>query len=114
MPRSTKLNTYVRIDGTTPRSAPQSEPCGARSSSTMIVMRIAMTPSLNASSLDLFIRLSALFRRCVPTLAPAVVEPVQDTHVLQIGALEQAKPDALRRRPWGGHAAASRISVAGD
>ena len=35
-------------------NAAQSAPCGACSSSTMIVMRIAITPSLNASSLDLF------------------------------------------------------------
>ena len=39
-----------RATGTTGRSAGQSVPCGTFSSSTMIVMRIAITPSLNASS----------------------------------------------------------------
>src|SRR5438552_2264529 len=44
-----KLRTYVRNTGTSGRSACQSVPCGTFSSSTMIVIRIAITPSLNAS-----------------------------------------------------------------
>jgi hypothetical protein len=39
--------------GSVPRSAAKSVACGGLSSSTMIVMRIAITPSLNASSLVL-------------------------------------------------------------
>src|SRR5262245_55167353 len=41
--------------GRTGASAPGPSPCGTFMSSTMIVMMIAMTPSLNASSLFLFI-----------------------------------------------------------
>src|SRR5438093_13770249 len=49
MPTMTKLSTYVRNTGTSGRSASQSVPCGTLSSSTMIVIRIAITPSLNPS-----------------------------------------------------------------
>src|SRR6186713_1597316 len=42
-------STYDRNTGTTGRSAAASVPCGTFSSSTMIVIRIAITPSLNAS-----------------------------------------------------------------
>src|SRR5207245_10189335 len=45
----TKLSTYVRNTGTSGRSASQSVPCGTLSSSTMILIRIAITPSLNPS-----------------------------------------------------------------
>src|SRR5256712_8784176 len=40
---------YTRNTGISGRSACQSAPCGTLSSSTMIVRRIAITPSLNAS-----------------------------------------------------------------
>src|SRR5215204_229552 len=40
---------YVRNTGTMGRSAAQSAPCGIFSSSTMMVMMMAITPSLNAS-----------------------------------------------------------------
>src|SRR5579885_1465349 len=53
-----KLRTYADSVGPSPRSACQSPPAGTRSSSTMIVIRIATTPSLNAS------------RRWVCTLPP--------------------------------------------
>src|SRR2546421_8664682 len=49
MPTMTKLSTYVRNTGTSGCSASQSVPCGTLSSSTMIVIRIAITPSLNPS-----------------------------------------------------------------
>src|SRR5215204_3617804 len=40
---------YVRNTGTMGRSAAQSAPCGTFNSSTMMVMMMAITPSLNAS-----------------------------------------------------------------
>src|SRR5215213_6265357 len=49
MPRKTKLIRYRSNVNTGCRSASQSVPCGTFSSSTMIVIRMAMTPSLNAS-----------------------------------------------------------------
>src|SRR5437879_745922 len=49
MPTMTKLSTYVRNTGMSGRNASQSVPCGTLSSSTMIVIRMAITPSLNAS-----------------------------------------------------------------
>src|SRR5438876_4143897 len=49
MPTMTKLSTYVRNTGKSGRNASQSVPCGTLSSSTMMVIRIAITPSLNAS-----------------------------------------------------------------
>src|SRR6478752_4845436 len=52
MPRNTKLSTYVRKTGTRSCNADTCAlsglPCGFLSSSTMIVIRIAITPSLNA------------------------------------------------------------------
>src|SRR6266702_7741827 len=56
MPRYTKLSTYVRKTGTSGASERASVPCGIFSSSTMMVMRMAMTPSLNASSRPLPMR----------------------------------------------------------
>src|SRR4051794_14559445 len=58
MPRYTKLSTYERNTGKTGASDSRSAPCGTLSSSTMIVIRIAITPSLNASSrpLLMFVR----------------------------------------------------------
>src|SRR5260370_32310797 len=53
MPMRTKLSTWASSTGRSSRSAAQVVPCGVRNSSTMIVMRIAITPSLNASSLVL-------------------------------------------------------------
>src|SRR5947209_7597389 len=50
MPRNTKLSAYVENWGKAPRNASPSAPCGILSSSTRIVMRMAMTPSLKASS----------------------------------------------------------------
>src|SRR5216117_1745876 len=55
MPTMTKLRTYVRNTGTSGRNASQSVPCGTFSSRTMIVIRIAITPSLNASRRPLLI-----------------------------------------------------------
>src|SRR6478609_2706213 len=45
-----KLSTYAHSTGNSWWSASQSAPCGTLSSSTMIVIRIASTPSLKASS----------------------------------------------------------------
>src|SRR5207249_5145181 len=50
MPRKTKLNTYERKTGANGRNARHSIPSGVFRSRTMIVIRIAMTPSLKASS----------------------------------------------------------------
>src|SRR6516162_6645669 len=55
MPRYTKLNTYESSVGITGRRASHPIPCGVFSSRTIIVIRIAITPSLNASSLALCI-----------------------------------------------------------
>src|SRR6185437_6796654 len=49
MPRYTKLSTYVNTDGMIGLSAAQSDPAGGCNSRIMIVIRIATTPSLNAS-----------------------------------------------------------------
>src|SRR5262245_15168048 len=56
MPRIKKLSTYVTNLGSMGRSAAQSAPCGTLSSRTMIVIRIAITPSLNASRRVVLIR----------------------------------------------------------
>src|SRR6185437_2599523 len=53
MPRYTKLRTYVSNTGASGDKADQLPPPGTLRSSTMMVMRMAMTPSLNASSLPL-------------------------------------------------------------
>src|SRR6185503_10769655 len=45
-----KLSTYVENAGPSSARASQPSPCGTLSSRTMIVIRIAMTPSLKASS----------------------------------------------------------------
>src|ERR1700730_7119162 len=55
MPRNTKLSTYVRNTGVKGRSASQSTPRGTFNSRTMIVIRMATTPSLNASRRPLLI-----------------------------------------------------------
>src|SRR5258706_7698981 len=55
MPRMTKLSTYAKNAGIIGRSESRSAPSGIFSSRTMIVMRIAITPSLNASSRPLLI-----------------------------------------------------------
>src|SRR5687767_10345125 len=49
MPRKMKLSTYVRNTGRSGRRASRSIPSGVCSSSTMIVIRIAITPSVKAS-----------------------------------------------------------------
>jgi hypothetical protein len=49
MPRYTKLSRYPSSTGQSPTSALHVGVVGFGSSSTMIVIRIAMTPSLNAS-----------------------------------------------------------------
>src|SRR5207248_227612 len=48
-PSTTKLRTYASSIGTSGPRANQSVPCGTRSSSTMMVIRMAITPSLKAS-----------------------------------------------------------------
>src|SRR4051794_31621809 len=53
MPRYTKLSTYASKTGSSCRNASQDVPSGVCNSSTMIVIRIAITPSLKASSLPL-------------------------------------------------------------
>src|ERR687885_1987939 len=56
MPRNAKLSTYSPTVGRTSARAARSEPAGARNSRTMIVIKMATTPSLNASSRDLLMR----------------------------------------------------------
>src|SRR5689334_4134121 len=63
MPRNTKLSTYVSSTGSVSPSAAKSVPCGTFSSSTITVMRMAMTPSLKASSRPLLIRIPSVCRR---------------------------------------------------
>src|ERR1041385_7047111 len=60
-----KLITYAESVGASARSAGQPAPAGTRSSSTMIVIAIATTASLNAS------------RRCLCTLPPPGVVRVE-------------------------------------
>src|SRR5436190_17089912 len=55
MPRYTKLNTYVRKTGNSGRRDAKVPPEGTFNSSTRMVMRIARTPSLNASRRALLI-----------------------------------------------------------
>src|SRR5215813_699737 len=52
-----KLNKYKSSVGIVDWRARQSVPCGVFSSRTMIVIRIAMTPSLNASNRPLPIQI---------------------------------------------------------
>src|SRR5271157_240876 len=61
MPRYRKLSKYVRMVGATDSNAAASAPGGALISNTMIVMRMAMTPSLNASIRVLF--MAAFYRQ---------------------------------------------------
>src|SRR5438093_13344472 len=58
MPRKTKLSTYYDNTGMSGPSALQSAPRGTFNSRTMIVMRIAITPSLKASRRPLLITCS--------------------------------------------------------
>src|ERR1700722_10900132 len=53
----TKLSAYARNTGAPALTAAKSEPAGTFMSSTMMVMMIATTPSVNASSLCLLIAL---------------------------------------------------------
>src|SRR5258706_8719250 len=63
MPRNTKLKTKDRNPGTRGSRARQSAPRGTFNSRTMIVIRIAMTPSLNASRRPLLILCLSFERR---------------------------------------------------
>src|SRR6266545_7600482 len=85
MPTMTKLRTYVRNTGTSGRNASQSVPCGTLSSRTMIVIRIAITPSLNPS------RRPFVMRR-VQLLAPRRLAASE--HLLA-GGLEQLDRNAV-------------------
>src|SRR5687768_2170899 len=59
--------------GTSGASVPRLSPCGTFISSTMIVMMIAMTPSLKASSLFL-----CIFRSCRGSRRPNAGMPLSD------------------------------------
>src|SRR5262245_61028741 len=60
-------------------------PCGVRSSSTMMVMRIAITPSLNASRRPL----DMLTRRSVPPGRSQPLEPVERALVAHVAGVER-------------------------
>src|SRR5438309_1799133 len=55
MPRNTKMSTYVPSVGTTTANAEKTDAPGNRRSRTILVIRIAITASLNASRRVLFI-----------------------------------------------------------
>src|SRR6185437_8498864 len=83
MPRYTKLSTYVNTDGMIGLSAAQSDPAGGCNSRIMIVIRIATTPSLNASIRCLSKKVF-LVRRPRESCA-GVVNPAKERHPRKSG-----------------------------
>src|SRR5262245_60693678 len=75
MPTYTKLRTYVRNTGVSSLSAAQLGSCGIFSSSTMMVMMMAMTPSLNASS-----RAFVISGQCLPIAHAKQIENAVEPH----------------------------------
>src|SRR5512144_1688732 len=71
--------------GTTGRSAASVAPCGALSSSTMIVIRIAITPSLKASRRCVFMNPARLDRAGCP---PSLLEECDDVLREALGLVE--------------------------
>src|SRR6266702_4633096 len=100
MPTNTKLSRLLRNAGMSGASAFGSASCGTFSSSTMIVMMTAITPSLNASSRPLVMRPpsdlkatgAAQLYRSASVLTAA--EYVLDMLVVQA---EQPRGDNLRK-----------------
>src|SRR5882762_11991599 len=75
---------YVRNTGVRGRSESQSVPCGTFSSRTMIVIRMAMTPSLNAS------------RRPLPTVSSSTNA---GTRILRADLGHNHQPRRMQREP---------------
>src|SRR5579862_3820590 len=80
-----KLKTYLRKTGIWPASAFRSAPCGTFRSSTMMVMMIAITPSLNAvnRSLRMAIR---------PGCCRYVIGAVREFYVAAFANLHAVEP----------------------
>src|ERR1700722_2100291 len=95
-----KLNTELTKLGATPRSAAQSAPCGTLSSNTMMVMMMAMTPSLNAARRSLPIQVTLIGSGLMPAvragLAQLILLPVFG--VVFHDAPSQLLDDGLPRR----------------